>query len=80
MRCLLVGLTEIRSAFFFTSKVPNPWMPMTLPSSNCRVMPDSRDDIRSEVSFNVYPSLLDNSDVNSLLFTQFQFLHLWMLY
>ncbi len=68
MRCLVVGFTEIRSAFFFTSNVPNPCMDMTLPSSNCRVILDSKDATNSEVSFSVYPNLRDNSEVNSLLF------------
>ncbi len=26
IRCLVIGLTEIRSIFFFTSNVPNPCM------------------------------------------------------
>ena len=69
IRCLLVGFTEMRSDFFFTSNVPKPCMATAFPSSNCRVMTDSSEDTSSEVSFRVYPSLLDSSDVNSLLFT-----------
>lgn len=34
IRCLVVGLTEMRSAFRLASKVPNPCMEMVLFSSN----------------------------------------------
>ena len=68
MRCLVVGFTDIRSAFFFTSNVPKPCMEITFPSSNCRVMSDNKDVTSSEVSFKVYPNRRDNSEVNSLLF------------
>ena len=68
MRCLLAGLIEIRSAFFFTSNVPKPCMEIIFPSSSCRVISDSKEVTNSEESFKVYPNLRDNSEVNSLLF------------
>lgn len=68
MRNFVVGLIVIRSAFFFTSKVPNPCTEMMFPSCNCCVMSDSKDTINSDVSFMVYPNLRDSSEVNSLLF------------
>lgn len=64
----VVGFTDIRSAFFFTSNVPNPCIEIIFPSSNCRVISASNEATSSEVSFNVYPNLRDNSEVNSLLF------------
>ncbi len=70
----VTGLTEIRSDFFLTSKDPNPCAETTLPSDNCCVISDSKEAINSDVSFNVYPSLRDNSEVNSLLFKIFEVL------
>ena len=50
------------------SNVPNPCIEIIFPSSNCRVISASNEATSSEVSFNVYPNLRDNSEVNSLLF------------
>ena len=69
MRCFVVGFTDIRSAFFLTSNVPKPCIEIIFPSSNCLVISDSNEATSSEVSFNVYPNLCDNSEVNSLLQT-----------
>lgn len=68
MRCLLTGLTDMRSAFFRTSKVPNPWTENVSMSCNCLDIAEMVDANSSEVSFAVYPNLLESSDMNSLLF------------
>ena len=52
IRCLLAGLIEIRSAFFFTSKEPNPCTAITLPSSSSCIISDSKEPINSEVLIN----------------------------
>ena len=72
-RCLVVGLTDIRSTFFFTSKVPNPCTEMGFASPNCCVMIVSNEAVQSEISLGERSNLRANSEVNSLLFKVISF-------
>ena len=67
-RDLVIGLTEIRSAFVFTSKVPNPWMAIVLPSSHRSVMHDKRAETSRLVSLVEWPVRRASSVMKSLLF------------
>ena len=69
MRCFVPGFTTTRYIFFFTSKLPKPWMLSVRPSSSFSAKWVVNACVSCCVSLVLMPMRAARAVINSLLFT-----------